>query len=238
MTVATRTREEFISALSEVMEIVGYVKKDGWNDHQKYKYASAEHVFEKVRAALAERQMAVESAAELLHFEIFDTPKGKRSMAVIRMTLTITDGQNTATMQGIGQGIDAGDKAVMKANTAALKYAPASGFLISWGDDPEADPATDRDQVREGVQQESRDAFAEDVGIPVEYPIFAKLVALHKGKKGINDLRMVGVEAKRLGWKESKLLAWISEQGVDLNNGANYSDYVKLRSAIKRVEVK
>ncbi len=38
---------------------------------------------------------------------------------------------------------DAGDKALMKAQTAAIKYAMARAFNISWGDDPEADPKVD-----------------------------------------------------------------------------------------------
>ena len=42
-------------------------------------------------------------------------------------------------LYGIGTGQDAGDKAVMKAETAAIKYAYLLSMAISTGDDPEAD---------------------------------------------------------------------------------------------------
>ena len=59
----------------------------------------------------------------------------------------------------MGQGTDKGDKAVMKANTAALKYALAGIFLISWGDDPEADVETDK-YVVDPKAKTRRDAYA------------------------------------------------------------------------------
>lgn len=43
----------------------------------------------------------------------------------------------------MGSGQDSGDKAVMKAQTAAIKYAYLLSFAISTGDDPEADQRTD-----------------------------------------------------------------------------------------------
>ena len=46
-------------------------------------------------------------------------------------------------LYGIGTGQDAGDKAVMKAETAAIKYAYLLSMAISTGDDPEADTDVD-----------------------------------------------------------------------------------------------
>lgn len=40
---------------------------------------------------------------------------------------------------GLGSGQDSGDKAIMKAQTAAIKYAYLLSFAISTGDDPEND---------------------------------------------------------------------------------------------------
>ena len=148
--------------LAEVMGAVGYVQKDGKNESQHYKFASAEAVLKKVNAELSARGIAVSSKAETLHFEVtqFQNDQGKtrfRSDAVVKLTLTFTSDLITSnpetndisinreevTVEGLGQATDTGDKAIMKANTAAIKYCLTNAFLISWGDDPEASPSGD-----------------------------------------------------------------------------------------------
>lgn len=128
--------------LAEVMAEIAYVQKGSTNDHHGYSYASAEAVLRKFNAALSSRGLALSTQSELLHYGA--GASGKPS-AVVRLTITVTDGKDAMSGQGIGEGTDKGDKSVMKANTAAMKYAVASMFAISWGDDPEADPGTDRD---------------------------------------------------------------------------------------------
>lgn len=82
---------------------------------------------------------------------------------------------------------------------------------------------------REKTQKQAEEIFGEEANIPVEYPAFAELVEAHKGQRGINDLRVVGSLAGKKQWPEKKLLDWIEEQGVDLDNGAKTSDFAKLR---------
>lgn len=121
--------------LAEVMNIVGYIQKDGKNDFHKYKYASAEKVLGKVNEELSKRGICIQSQAQSVHYE--------HGHAVVWVRLNLRRGDETISFEGIGEGSDKGDKAIMKANTAAIKYALASGFLISWGDDPEQDSSTD-----------------------------------------------------------------------------------------------
>jgi hypothetical protein len=121
--------------LSDVMAEVGYVRKDATNAFHKYKYASAEAVLKKVNAALSSRGVAVGSLATVAHYE--------KGHAVVRLRLEFHDGNAVIAVEGLGEGSDKGDKAIMKANTAALKYALANAFMISWGDDPEQDESTD-----------------------------------------------------------------------------------------------
>jgi len=137
-----------VQKLADVMAEVGYVQKDATNEFHKYRYASAAAVLSKVNAALSSRGIAVSSTAELVAHDRIDGAKPK-TIAVVKLTLIFNDGTNTLQIEGLGSGEDTGDKAVMKANTAALKYALANAFLISWGDDPEADPSTDGAQVNE-----------------------------------------------------------------------------------------
>lgn len=127
----------FTEKLSRCMAACGYVQKDQVNSFHKYKYASADAVLSKFRDAASKYGLAiVRSTSELIKYEAGE--------AVVRIEIEISDGKESAVFSGYGQGSDKGDKAIMKANTAALKYAFAAGFAISWGDDPEADEETDR----------------------------------------------------------------------------------------------
>ncbi len=140
--------------LAEVMAEVGYVAKDAQNSFHKYKYASAEAVLKKVNAALSSRHICLQTHCTVAHFnepskafldgKIVDMP----SNAVVHLRIIFVRGKEQVSCEGLGQGSDKGDKAVMKAFTAAQKYAYASAFAISWGDDPEADSSTDEQAER------------------------------------------------------------------------------------------
>lgn len=152
------------------MGSVGYIQKDGKNQAQSYRYASAEAVLKKVNAELSARGIAISSVATLQHFNVEHyvttgktrdgsefTKQNFRSDAVVKLSLTfthdllnqdpetkrVTATREEVTVEGIGASTDLGDKAVMKANTAAIKYCLTNAFLISWGNDPESDPAGD-----------------------------------------------------------------------------------------------
>ena len=130
------TKKTLQECLSETMREVGYVQKDARNDFHKYKYASAEAVLKKVNASLSANGICLSNQVDLVRFE--------DNLAIVKLSLTFHKGAESYTVEGLGSGSDKGDKAVMKAHTASLKYALAAAFLISWGDDPEADEETDR----------------------------------------------------------------------------------------------
>lgn len=148
--------------LADIGLVVGYVQKDKQNTGQGYSYASAEAVLKKVNHECFSRGIAIQSNAEIVSYNEYG-PDGKKKMrAVVKLTLTFIDsaeGANRAIqVEGLGEGMDAGDKAVLKANTSALKYALANAFLISWGDDPEADASTDADNKPHRSQKSVSDA--------------------------------------------------------------------------------
>lgn len=135
---STKQEHGLAKKLAEIAREVAYVQKDATNSFQKYKYASAEAVLGKVNEALTSRNIALSTTAELVQYH---HGEGKSAnVAIVQLTLRFIDGDSSEVIavQGLGQGADKGDKAVMKANTAALKYAYANAFTISWGDDPEA----------------------------------------------------------------------------------------------------
>ena len=121
--------------LSEVMGKCGYVKKDAKAPATAggFGFASAEHVFDKVRAELVERGICISGGSELEHFSV----NGKVSNAVVKSTIVFHLGDEELSVSALGEGKNAGGKAVMGANTAANKYCIAKALLMSWGDDPE-----------------------------------------------------------------------------------------------------
>lgn len=130
----------------EVMKSCGYVQKNGMNTFHKYKYATAADVLEKINEACVEVGIATPVKVEVISAVDTVTAKGNAEKLVtvkVEYTLICTETGETLTITGIGSGQDAGDKAVMKAETAAAKYAWMLGMNMATGDDPEADTSTD-----------------------------------------------------------------------------------------------
>ena len=125
--------------LLAVMDECAYVVKNGLNSFHKYKYATAEDVLQKVNEALTKNKIACNLKGNTEH------------LATVKVEITLIDGDSGEEVKiyGIGSGQDAGDKAVMKAQTAATKYAYMLSFCIATGDDPEADSKTDENNYAE-----------------------------------------------------------------------------------------
>ena len=133
--------------MAEVARQCRYMPKDGYNSFQKYKYTTAAGLLAKVNEALTEQGLYTSTKVELLDLREAQTSKGNAEKhAVVKVTITIrdsADSQESVTFEGLGSGQDAGDKAIMKANTAALKYAYIGGLNIAMSDDPEEDSGTE-----------------------------------------------------------------------------------------------
>lgn len=130
----------------KVMEACGYIQKKGRNDFHRYNYAMASDVLEKVNEACVANGIATLANVEVISIFDVTTNKGNiEKLATVRTiyTLMCTDTGETMQISGIGSGQDAGDKAIMKAETASAKYAWMLSMNISTGDDPEADTSVD-----------------------------------------------------------------------------------------------
>lgn len=130
----------------EVMKECSYVEKNGTNTYHKYQYATSADVLAKVNASLVKHGIASVAVPDLLDMTDITTAKGNmEKLATVQMNITLIDTESgeTFTITGIGSGQDSGDKAVMKAETAAIKYAYMLSLAISTGDDPEADMQPD-----------------------------------------------------------------------------------------------
>ena len=132
--------------LVQVMAECSQVRKNGSNEFHHYKYATSADVLEKVNAALVKFKIASIVTPEVLQSSEVQNSKGNVEQRVtVRITVTLLDADSGESVQlvGLGSGQDGGDKAVMKAQTAAIKYAFLMGLAISTNDDPEADSRTD-----------------------------------------------------------------------------------------------
>lgn len=129
-----------------IMNDCSYIQKSGFNEYHHYKFASASDVLEKVNASLVRNNVASIVVADLEDMRDTVNQAGKTEhLATVRTNLTLIDCDSgeSLTVVGLGSGQDIGDKAVMKAQTASLKYAFMLSLAISSGDDPEADAQTD-----------------------------------------------------------------------------------------------
>ncbi|MBR6887014.1 MAG: ERF family protein [Selenomonadaceae bacterium] len=128
--------------LVAVMAACRYMPQDGYNSFQKYKYTTAAGMFAKINEAMTAEGLFTQVESTLLELRDVTTSKGNAEKhAVVSVKVTITDSETgeSVTFTGLGSGQDAGDKSIMKAQTAALKYAYIGGLCIAMSDDPESD---------------------------------------------------------------------------------------------------
>lgn len=135
-----------------IMGECSHIAKDGFNDYHRYKYVSAAGVLEAVNAALVKHNVAsVVTPAILNSFDVTNAKGNIEHQVTVGCNILLIDSESgeSIDLYGIGTGQDAGDKAVMKAETAAIKYAYLLSMAISTGDDPEADSRTDENSFAE-----------------------------------------------------------------------------------------
>lgn len=120
------------------MRNLGYIQKDKKNKHFDYAFLSEEAVKKRVQAELIAVGLCVETTLEVM--------MGDVSNIIVKATIQFVDPYtlDSIIVEGLGQGKDNGDKAVMKAQTAAVREAYKNAFCIPSGTDPEGDPATDK----------------------------------------------------------------------------------------------
>ena len=142
----TESNKKIAAKLVKVMEECSHVLKRGTNDFHHYSYATSADVLEKVNSALVANKICALVKPELIGLENVTNAKGNvEHLSTVKVDITLIDAESGEKVEisGMGNGQDAGDKAVMKAETAAIKYAYMLSFAISTGDDPEADTRTD-----------------------------------------------------------------------------------------------
>lgn len=140
------SEKTLVKKLAKVMKEVKYIKKNGYNKFNHYSYATESDVAEKVREVLAEENvMMLPDVVEHSTREHTNRKGYTEYIATVKVKFTFIDGESgeEISIHSVGEGQDAGDKAVYKAITGAQKYALMKAFMIPTGDDPEGDIGTD-----------------------------------------------------------------------------------------------
>jgi len=152
MSETTNTKPTCGERLAKVARECAYIEKKGQNIAQKYSYVTAADVLAKVNESLARNGLVGTTEFSLERFSGRVTKTGSYERhAIVRADLKIRPADvlaPTIYVTGLGSGSDYGDKAIMKAETAALKYAWIAALNIATGDDPEADSPQERPNHR------------------------------------------------------------------------------------------
>jgi ERF superfamily len=161
--------------LVRVMGAIGHIPKRGRNDFFGYDYATEADVADAVRTALvAEGVVMIPSITDVREREVLTRKNQKEIVTTVTLDVTFIDADSgqTFTFQMAGAGQDGGDKGIMKAVTAAVKYAQLKALSLPTGDDPEADDGTDRAQAQPAPPPRRaplREPGSDDA--PVPYPV-------------------------------------------------------------------
>ena len=153
-----------------IMKDCNYIQRSGFNEFHRYKFATAADVLERVNASLVKNNVCSIVNSELIDMKDTMNQNGKTEhIAYVKTTVTLidVDSGESLTCVALGSGADLGDKSVMKAQTASLKYAYMMTLNIATGDDPEADFETDRRNAPQQAATPVSKLHVQDDGDPV-----------------------------------------------------------------------
>ena len=145
------TKKSLPAKLSEIMGKLARVEKKGFNRAQNYAFAREADVAAAASTLFAEYNIFVTMSLvdDTRLTPLFKTRSGSEMfLTELTMEYTFYDGDSDATIGPLrfpGAGADTGDKGIYKALTGSEKYFLMKTFLISTGDDPEADDKVDKE---------------------------------------------------------------------------------------------
>lgn len=130
--------KQILEALLKAASDVSYVQKKGYNDFQKYSYATEADVLEVVRPAFIKHGlMMIPTVDSVMHDEHGNTH------ITVRYDMYHESGETLSfVMAGSGNDRNSkgvGDKGIYKALTGCNKYAYMKALGLATGDDPEVE---------------------------------------------------------------------------------------------------
>ena len=135
--------------LAQIMGEMRNVPKSGFNQAQKYAFVRESDVAERVSELLSAAGIWINQTV-LSHTRepLYTTQSGLQMwLTTVEVEYQFVDGDTgevTPARMYPGTGADTGDKGLYKALTGSEKYFLMKSFLVSTGDDPEADEKVDK----------------------------------------------------------------------------------------------
>lgn len=148
-------------AINEVMQEVGYVKKQKAQS-LNYTFAGESALISALRPAMVEHGIYMHVLKiENVSRENYTTAKGTPMVnTVITAVIRFTHVSGTfIDVASTGEGSDAGDKSANKAMTGLYKYAMRQTFCIETGDDPDKFQSEERKQAATKTAMTLNDAL-------------------------------------------------------------------------------
>jgi len=164
------TPRGLVAKLAAVMAGIKHVPKRGRNAFHGYDYATEADIADAVREGLAEQGVMIFPSVEKLEWRSVETKSGAQAVATLHVRFCVTDGVETREFLMLGEGQDGGDKATYKAMTGAQKYMLLKLFLISTGDDPEADDAPRKPEAPKPAPAKRASSTADHPPLPPREP--------------------------------------------------------------------
>ena len=122
---------ELVKKINAVMQEMGAVEKNGYNDFQKYKYMAHADMMKVLHPLLIKHGLVIYPKRVRVDNVSSQTSKDKlQNRVVCEIHYIITDGLKEIEFGGIGEGVDNQDKSAYKAQTGAHKYALKGLFCI------------------------------------------------------------------------------------------------------------
>ena len=189
------SKKNIATKLSAIMGALGNIEKKGFNSNQKYKFVRESDVVDALAPMLAEKSLYLHQTVESCAMEpLYKTSSGSMMfLTTVHVAFQWYDGETGEMMPPatfVGTGADTGDKGVYKAMTGAEKYFLMKTFLISTGDDPEADEKVDRAAaageaasapiIKRGTSADVGKGGKTDLATPAQVKEVFRLAALNK----------------------------------------------------------
>jgi hypothetical protein len=151
--------------IAAVMGQVRQLEKSGRNQFDKYDFVTADTVAHRIGTALAGAGVAFFPSIAHVETSEYTTAKGAanfRSVVTMQLTFACTETGATYTILWAGEAIDRSDKSISKAAVSAVKYALIKTFLLTGGDDDDADAVSPEVETRKAAPAPAANGYHDD----------------------------------------------------------------------------
>lgn len=117
-----------LKKMNAITSEIGSVGKTNTNSFQNYRFRSIAQAMAALQPLLVKHKVVVQPSFQ--NVQIIEQEKGAGATVNLALGFWDTEDGSSLVVHAVGQGSDAGDKAVPKAMACAMKYAIFSTFMV------------------------------------------------------------------------------------------------------------